>query len=189
MHGAYTKYLRGYMYHGSSDKIKSFHGPLFLAEQSLATSYGFDGYLYKCKVNAKNPLVLIENRDRMRRTGDNNPNGFLLAGTDTLLRDFVRDELLLGASTSVIDQFDSMYAKRGVSVPARLFCTEDYSSGWSIVAKNLVRLGYDAMLFEDESFDVQFRGVACFVPDSALVSIVDSCEVSEYGETPEGFDA
>lgn len=188
MHEAYTKDLRTYLYHGSHQKISKFVGPLFLSGSSLAASYAHEGYLYKCKVQSKNPLVLIENRDRMTRTGNNSPNGMLISGTDTELRDFVRTELLSGAPDSLVRDFDGLYKRRGIDVPARLFCNEDCPDGWAIVSKNLVRLGYDSMLFNDESFDTQFRGAACFVPDSAIVSIVDVSDISEYGEFREDFD-
>lgn len=157
---SYLSILDDFLFHGTEDEIKDFSGPAFFSGDAIAKSYANEGLIYKVKVRSNNPYVLCENVERM----DRHNKGPLMSGTDLTLRDWVRDFLFKGA---VSGDFDSKFKQFGVSCPVNLFSDGlDLSRCWSIVAKNMFRLGLDCLLYEDESMDKRIRGSACFLPES-----------------------
>lgn len=179
----YLKRLKETWYHGSYDKFDKFSGPTFVSSEGIASSYGYDGYLYKCKLRVKTPFLFVENNERLKSTGSDG-KGMKLAGTDEELRDFFRDELLKGLPDSQLKHFDSAYAKSGPSVPSSMLnkLGGSYDSIWEIIYKNLKRLGFDSIMFMDERFDKQGRDIACIVLNPKDVDIIGVAEIDERGK-------
>jgi hypothetical protein len=182
----YTNNLRKAWCHGSdSDGIKEFKGQAFFSAADLASTYGWNGYLYKVKINSRNPLVLVENPARMHKSVE----GKELPGTDLELREFIKHELFRGCADDVLDGFDAKYAEFGPVVPTRLFGVASKGEEWEVIAENMERLGIDALLYTDESYERQFTGDACFVPESiGHVEILGMTKV-DHGEYDPDFSA
>lgn len=179
----YKKRLNQIWYHGSYDKFNKFNGPTFVSSDGLAASYGYDGYLYKCKLKVNKPFIFVENNKRLNTTGTSD-KGMKLAGTDAELRDFFRDEVLKGLPESQLKHFDSAYAKSGPTVPSSMFnkLGGSYESIWETIYKNLSRLGFDSIMFMDESFGKQGRDVACIVLNPKDIDIIGVTDIDEYGK-------
>jgi len=182
-HSYYLKRLKELWYHGSYEKFDKFLGPTFVSSDGLASSYGYDGYLYKCKLRVKSPFMLFENNQRLKSYGSDG-KGMKIAGTDETLRDFFRDELLKGLSDSQIKKFDDAYEKAGPSVPSSLLnrLGGSYDAIWELIYKNLKRLGFDSIMFTDERFDKQGRDVACVVLNPKDVDILGVTEIDDNGK-------
>jgi hypothetical protein len=177
----YLKRLKQTWYHGSYDKFDKFSGPTFFSSEGIAASYGYDGYLYKCKLHVASPFIMVENNQRLKTYG---AKGMKVAGTDEELRDFIRDELLKGLSDSQIKKFDDAYSDRGPGVPSSMLnkLGGSYDSIWEVIYKNLKRLGFDSIMFMDERFDKQARDIACIVLNPKDIDIVGVTEIDERGK-------
>lgn len=179
----YSKKLKTAWYHGSYNKFEKFSGPTFVSSEGIAVSYGYGGYLYKCKLNIKSPFMFFENNARLKTYGSDG-KGIKLAGTDEELRDFFRDEMLKGLPENQLKKFDAAYESSGPKVPSSLFhkLGGSYDTIWEIIYKNLIRLGFDSIMFIDERFDKQARDIACIVLNPKDIEIVGVTDIADDGE-------
>lgn len=174
----YLDKVGDFWYHGSdSGDISEFKGNSFFAEPDIASTYGFDGFLYKVKVHIHNPLVLAESKER----------ALAGVGSDVALRDFIKSELFLGCNPYVLEQFDAIYAQNGPDVLTRLFGDSSSGAEWDVVATNMQRMGFDALLYQDESYTRQEVGFSVFLPEAiGHAHIIDVAPLVK-GDIHEGF--